>query len=64
MCGIFGFTGYEENQLVKAREALNVLRHRGPDQWSDYNDENLYIGHQRLSILEIGCLREILPMNT
>ena len=55
MCGIFGFTGYEENQLVKAREALNVLRHRGPDQWSDYNDENLYIGHQRLSILDLSA---------
>ena len=54
MCGIFGFTGYKENQLVKAREALHVLKHRGPDQWSDYNDENLYIGHQRLSILDLS----------
>lgn len=54
MCGIFGFTGYKKNQLVKAREALNILSHRGPDQWSDYNDESLYIGHQRLSILDLS----------
>ena len=54
MCGIFGFTGYKESQLVKAREALHTMNHRGPDQWDDYFDSNIYIGHQRLSILDLS----------
>ena len=54
MCGIFGFTGYKEEQLVKARASLNVLKHRGPDQWNDFTDQNMYIGHQRLSILDLS----------
>ena len=54
MCGIFGFTGYKKEHLVKARATLNVLKHRGPDQWNDFIDQNLYIGHQRLSILDLS----------
>ena len=54
MCGIFGFTGYDKRQLVNARAALNVLAHRGPDQWNDFYDENIYMGHQRLSILDLS----------
>ena len=30
------------------------LKHRGPDQWNDFIDQNLYIGHQRLSILDLS----------
>lgn len=54
MCGIFGFTGYDKRQLVNARAALNVLAHRGPDQWNDFYDEKIYMGHQRLSILDLS----------
>jgi len=54
MCGIFGFTNFKKQDLKKARESLHTLHHRGPDQWNDYFDENVYMGHQRLSILDLS----------
>ncbi len=54
MCGIFGFTRFHENELETARASLHTLHHRGPDQWNDYYDSDLYIGHQRLSILDLS----------
>lgn len=54
MCGIFGFTNFKKENLEKARESLHTLHHRGPDQWSDYFNENIYMGHQRLSILDLS----------
>ncbi len=54
MCGIFGFTNFKKKDLDKARESLHTLHHRGPDQWNDYFDEDVYIGHQRLSILDLS----------
>ena len=54
MCGIFGFTKFKNEDLEKARESLHTLHHRGPDQWNDYFDDNIYMGHQRLSILDLS----------
>lgn len=54
MCGIFGFTNFKKQDLEKARKSLHALHHRGPDQWNDYKDDNIYIGHQRLSILDLS----------
>jgi asparagine synthase (glutamine-hydrolysing) len=54
MCGIFGFTNFKDRDLGKGRESLHNLHHRGPDQWNEYYDENIYIGHQRLSILDLS----------
>lgn len=54
MCGIFGFTKFKKEDLEKARESLHTLHHRGPDQWNDYFDKDIYIGHQRLSILDLS----------
>jgi len=54
MCGIFGFTNFKKQDLEKARQSLHALHHRGPDQWNDYFDENIYTGHQRLSILDLS----------
>lgn len=53
MCGIFGFTKFKKEDLEKARESLHTLHHRGPDQWNDYYDD-IYMGHQRLSILDLS----------
>ena len=56
MCGIFGFTDFKKDDLDKARKSLHTLHHRGPDQWNDYFDKKIYIGHQRLSILDLSLL--------
>lgn len=54
MCGIFGCTNFKKQNLEKARESLHTLHHRGPDQWNDYFDGYIYMGHQRLSILDLS----------
>lgn len=54
MCGVFGVTDFRVDQLPKARECLSQLHHRGPDQWSDFFDDQLYVGHRRLSINDLS----------
>lgn len=39
---------------IQARKALQTLAHRGPDQSGEYLDEQIYIGHRRLSILDLS----------
>jgi len=53
MCGIFGHTNFIKQNLDQSRTALHTLTHRGPDQWNDWFDNNIYIGHRRLSILDL-----------
>ena len=52
MCGIFGSLGFKGN----LRSCLDTLTLRGPDDWGDYQDleHELYLGHRRLSILDIS----------
>jgi len=48
MCAIFGILGeYDE---VKAKKALSLLAHRGPDYCGITQSKNLFFAHQRLSI--------------
>ena len=55
MCGIFGCTQFSQEALPGAREALSTLKHRGPDQWGEQIfDEGVYLGHRRLSILDLS----------
>ena len=50
MCAIFGIIGeYEE---FKAKKALSLLTHRGPDFCGISQCKNLFFAHQRLSILD------------
>jgi asparagine synthase (glutamine-hydrolysing) len=54
MCGIFGVTKFNKDNIQIARTSLHTLVHRGPDQWNDFYDNEVYIGHQRLSILDLS----------
>src|SRR5438105_4143481 len=55
MCGLFGHTyGKKKLGLPLSRQALNTMEHRGPDQWGEWHDEDIYIGHRRLSILDLS----------
>lgn len=55
MCGIFGHTkGKKKQDLSKSRDALSILEHRGPDQWNDWYNEDIYLGHRRLSIMDLS----------
>ena len=59
MCGLFGFANLKNKILNPAeieagRKALNVLAHRGPDQHNDTIWQNVFLGHRRLSILDLS----------
>ena len=54
MCGIFGHTLIEGVSPERSRAALHTLAHRGPDQWGEWRDERVYLGHHRLSILDLS----------
>ncbi|NPA04154.1 MAG: asparagine synthase (glutamine-hydrolyzing) [Epsilonproteobacteria bacterium] len=49
MCGFFGAVG--EFNFYKAKKALNSLLHRGKDSQAIYLSTNLFLGHNRLYIL-------------
>ena len=52
MCGICGILGREDkNQLEKM---LSTIRHRGPDDKGVIVDENISLGHARLSIIDLS----------
>ncbi len=51
MCGILGFNFKDEGL---ARELADLIKHRGPDQGGFYFDDNLSLGHRRLSILDLS----------
>ena len=56
MCGI---TGFISSKISNPREhignMINVLKHRGPDNVSIWNEKNeVYMAHSRLSILDLS----------
>ena len=48
MCGIIGSTEHKIDRVL-----LNEIHHRGPDSNGLYDDENISLGHVRLSILDV-----------
>ena len=59
MCGIFSFIlkrPLNKKDILLGREGKKMLKHRGPDsdgEW--YNKkEGVYIGHTRLSIIDLS----------
>ena len=52
MCGIAGFYGFEDKQLLQ--NMTKLLGHRGPDQFGYYTDELVSLGHRRLSIIDLS----------
>ena len=54
MCGIFGHTHPERIGLEQSRTALHMMKHRGPDQWDEWRNDKIYLGHRRLSILDLS----------
>jgi asparagine synthase (glutamine-hydrolysing) len=53
MCGIFGVVS-DKLDLGLARHSLDKLIHRGPDQFGEYSENGLYLGHRRLSIIDLS----------
>ena len=55
MCGFLGFIGRRQiiNKL-KFIKALNSLHSRGPDNTDYYFSKTCYLGHKRLSIIDLS----------
>ncbi|MFH1225475.1 MAG: asparagine synthase (glutamine-hydrolyzing) [Candidatus Diapherotrites archaeon] len=52
MCGICGFSGFNDGKLL--REMAKALEHRGPDDAGYYEDSGISLGHRRLSIIDLS----------
>jgi|AACY02.9.fsa_nt_gi Asparagine synthase (glutamine-hydrolyzing) len=56
MCGFFGV--YSKRRKIpfspkKLNEALNLIKHRGPDETKIWKNNNFWVGFHRLSINDI-----------
>lgn len=56
MCGIIGILS-KNPDIISNQETIkkmtSSLEHRGPDAWGIFNSQNMYLGHTRLSIIDI-----------
>jgi asparagine synthase (glutamine-hydrolysing) len=55
MCGIFGI--YDRSKTTNSEEvkkATNLMEHRGPDGSGFYFDNEISLGHRRLSIIDLS----------
>ncbi len=55
MCGILGQINFKNQKIDKSRfkKALELQKHRGPDDGDIYLENNFTFGHRRLSIIDL-----------
>lgn len=51
MCGIAGFSGFRNDELLRAM--TEILKHRGPDDFGYHIEDDVSLGVRRLSIIDI-----------
>ncbi len=54
MCGIVGFTNNIDDSNLVINKMMDRIKHRGPDAEGKYVDENIALGHRRLSIIDVS----------
>lgn len=54
MCGIVGFTNFSGRAEQLINNMMNRIKHRGPDSKGYYVDEDIALGHRRLSIIDVS----------
>ena len=56
MCGICGELRFDNTKISDVRKSimLNSISDRGPDYRGEYQDKNIFLGHQRLSVIDIS----------
>ena len=59
MCGIFGWVSFDTalsyENIDAARVSVRSMEHRGPDNQGEWLDPNVYMGHRRLSIIDLSA---------
>lgn len=55
MCGIFGVVNYRLNEVKTPHDmnCVEVVFHRGPDEGGTFYDQHVFLGHRRLSVVDI-----------
>ena len=51
MCGIAGFNWQNEAAI---KMMADVMKHRGPDDEGFYINNNISLGHRRLSVIDVS----------
>ncbi|MBO4601004.1 MAG: asparagine synthase (glutamine-hydrolyzing) [Bacilli bacterium] len=54
MCGIAGFINGKDNKKDVIKKMTDRIIHRGPDAEGFYIDDNIALGHRRLSIIDLS----------
>lgn len=57
MCGILGYiskSDLNKEKILLCKKGLSLLRHRGPDAENYYNNNHVFLGHRRLSIIDLS----------
>ena len=57
MCGVFGWVSHSApltpRDVESARKTINRLAHRGPDYCGEWKNDVVFMGHRRLSIIDL-----------
>ena len=56
MCGIFGYVAWDRELPPRPDlcRATNLLKHRGPDGGGYWQEHGVFLGHRRLSIIDLA----------
>ena len=54
MCGIYGIYSFQEPIDFIEKKSIDKLHHRGPDSVVTFEEENLFLAHKRLAILDLS----------
>ena len=58
MCGLFGWLSYRRGladaEHEHGRAATKLMAHRGPDSQGEWFDNHVFMGHRRLSIIDLS----------
>ena len=56
MCGICGELRFNNTEItnVRIQDMLESIASRGPDNTGQYKDGNIFLGHKRLSVIDIS----------
>ena len=53
MCGFVAILQKKPVEVFTARRSLNALNHRGPDAGGEWFEKGVFLGHRRLSIIDL-----------
>ncbi len=62
ICGVMALDGPLDLPQAAAQRMIGVMRHRGPDEFGAWRDRSIFLGHARLSIIDLETGQQ--PMTT